>query len=380
MISPSEAAACPDLLVTQAGRPVTTPEQWRDLRRVEILELFRRHVYGRNPVARPQTQRIDRPDGGEVAMDGTAIRHRLDVAFRGPGGEGRIPLLLFLPVTASAAAPVPVFLLICNRERENIAADRSVRSPFWPAEEGVARGYAMAAIHVEDIDPDHDDGFRNGVHALFDPPTGRTPDAWGTIGAWAWGASRAMDALETVPEIDRARVALVGHSRGGKTALWCGAQDERFALVVSNESGCTGAALSRGKQGEDIATINRAFPHWFCENYRRFGHAEASLPVDQHMLLALIAPRLLYVASAEGDGWSDPPAEFRSCVLASPVYGLLGRPGIAGETLPPVDTPVHGGAIGYHLRTGEHDLTPYDWHRFMDFADRHWRDGAEPCR
>lgn len=179
-----EIISCPDPLVDNAGHPVTTPEQWRSIRRGEILELFRRNIYGRNPVDRPASLRIQPVGVSEPAMGGAAVRRQFDIVFRGPGGEGRIRLLLFLP--KSAVGPVPAFLLLCNRERENIDPDRTVRSPFWPVEEGVARGYAMAAIHVEDIDPDHDDGFRNGVHALFDPPTGRGSDAWGTIGAWPW--------------------------------------------------------------------------------------------------------------------------------------------------------------------------------------------------
>ena len=166
-------------------------------------------------------------------------------------------------------------------------------------------------------------------------------------------------------------MAVVGHSRGGKTALWAGAEDERFAMVVSNDSGCTGAALARGKQGEHIRDINRGFPHWFNDNYKRFADREDDLPLDQHMLAALIAPRLLYIASATEDSWADPRSEFLAGVHANPVFGLFGIQGLASAAMPNADTPIHEGHIGYHLRTGKHNLTEYDWGCFMDFADKH---------
>jgi pimeloyl-ACP methyl ester carboxylesterase len=266
-------------------------------------------------------------------------------------------------------------VLICNRGAENIDPTRKNKSPFWPAEQIVARGYAAAAFLNTDLDPDYHDGFTNGVHRLFDPAK-RKPDAWGTIAAWAWGASRVMDYLETERDVDSRRVALVGHSRGGKTALWAGAEDERFAMVVSNESGSTGAAVARGKKGEHIRDINQKFPHWFCANYKQFNDREYELPVDQHMLAALILPRLLYIASANLDAWSDPRSEFLAAVHAGPVCELLGIKGLATTTFPQPESPIHDGRIGYHLRTGKHDLTEYDWGQFMDFADRHLRGQA----
>jgi hypothetical protein len=211
------------------------------------------------------------------------------------------------------------------------------------------------------------------VHGIFDPPDRRKGDSWGTIAAWAWGASRALDYLCEDKDIDKTRVGVIGHSRGGKTALWAGAQDERFALTISNDSGCTGAAIARDKKGESVAKINTSFPHWFCENYKKFSNREADLPVDQHELVALMAPRLVYVASATEDAWADPPNEFKSCVLASPVFKLFGLTGIESDQMPKPDAPLQGGTIGYHLRTGKHDLTEHDWKCYMDFADRHWK-------
>jgi dienelactone hydrolase len=367
----------PDPLLTQGGERVTTAAAWQTTRRPEVLELFRKHVYGRAPVGRPTELKFEVIDSAKDAMDGKATRKQVKISYRGPGGEGSLKLVLFTP--NNAKAPAPCFLLICNRPAaDNIDPTRAVKSPFWPAEQIVARGYAAAAFFNGDVAPDKHDGFKSGVFTVYDS-TPRAADAWGTIAAWAWGASRALDYLVTDPAIDGKRVAVVGHSRGGKTALWAGAEDERFAMTVSNDSGCTGAALARGKTGERIRDINRAFPHWFNENYKAFADRENELPLDQHMLAALIAPRLLYIASASEDKWADPKSEFLSAVHASPVYRLLGLEGISSTTMPKADAPLPDGRIGYHLRTGKHNLTEYDWGCFMDFADRHLGKPASPA-
>lgn len=362
----------PDPLTTTNGTPVTSVEMWRQTRRPEILELFRTHVYGRAPVGRPASLKFETLEVTKGVMGGTATRKQVKISYRGPGGEGAIKLVLFVP--EQAGGPAPCFLLICNRGATNIDPTRSVKSPFWPAEQIVARGYAAAAFLNADVDPDFHDGFTNGVHGIFDPPGVKRPaDAWGTIAAWAWGASRVLDYLETDPLIDARRVALIGHSRGGKTALWAGAEDERFAFVISNDSGCTGAALARRRQpkAETIKAINRGFPHWFCENYRRYNDREDDLPVDQHMLAALIAPRFLCIASATQDLWADPEGQFLCGVEASRVYRLFGLEGLKGTQQPPPETPLQDGAIGYHLRSGPHGLTEYDWKCYLDFADKH---------
>ncbi|HEY3897833.1 MAG TPA: prolyl oligopeptidase family serine peptidase [Chthoniobacter sp.] len=359
----------PDPLVTQNGGRVTSAEAWQTTRRPEVLELFRKFVYGRAPVGRPADLKFEIFDSASDAMDGKATRKQVKISYRGPGGEGAINLVLFIP--NAAKQPAPCFLLICNRPAaENIDPTRAVKSPFWPAEEIVARGYAAAAFFNGDVVPDKYDGFKSGVFAIYDQQP-RPADAWGAIAAWAWGASRALDYLVTDPAIDARRVVVVGHSRGGKTALWAGAEDERFAMVVSNDSGCTGAALARGKQGERIRDINRSFPHWFNENYKTFADREEELPLDQHMLDALIAPHPLYIASATEDTGADPKSEFLAAVHAGPVFALFGLKGLADSTMPQPDTPMHGGQIGYHLRTGKHNLTEYDWGCFMDFADKH---------
>lgn len=365
--------ALPDPLTTSAGIPIRTPAQWRDMRRPEILELFRTHIYGRMPVGRPGDLRFEIAETNPLAMDGLATRKQIDIRYTGPGGEGVIHLVLFVP--NSLPKPVPGFLLICNRPREeNIDPLRVNRSEFWPAEEIVARGYMAAAFHYSDVAPDKKDRYREGAIGIFQDLDGfPSPDAWGTIAAWAWGAGRAMDYFETDPDVDESLVAVVGHSRGGKTSLWCGAEDERFALVISNNSGCTGAALAKRKFGERVQLINDVNPHWFCANYKRYNNREEALPVDQHQLIALIAPRPVYVASAEEDRSADPEGEFLACVFADPVYRLFGLIGLSEKEMPGPNRPLHGGLIGYHLRAGGHNLTLYDWTRFMDFADLHWR-------
>ena len=363
--------ALPDPLVISSGERVTSPGMWTRKRRPELLELFRANIYGRAPVGRPADLRLEVTSLTPGMMGGRATRKQVALTYEGPGGKGRMDLLLFVPTSgAKAKRPAPTFLFLCNRSPENIDPTRERKSAFWPAEQIIARGYAAATFYLPQVAPDRHDGFKNGVHAIFDGRR-RSNDSWGTIAAWAWGASRAMDYLGTDPNIDARRVAVVGHSRGGKAALWAGAQDERFWLVVSNNSGSTGAAVARGKKGETIALINKNFPHWFCENYKRYGGRESELPIDQHDLIALIAPRLAYVASASEDDWADPASEFLSCVKAEPVFRLLGRKGLGVQEMPGAQKPLHAGSIGYHLRTGRHDLRLYDWNRFMDFADRH---------
>ena len=360
----------PDALQGAGGR-VATPEAWQG-RRTELLDLFRANVYGRSP-GRPDTLRFDTLQEDRQAMNGAATLKRIEVISGRAGREHRFRFTLFLPNAASRRTGL--FLLLNNRPVTNTDPTRAERSGFWPAEQVIDRGYAIASFQVSDLAADDPKRFREGAIALFEGAGegGRPGDAWAALAAWAWGASRAMDYFQTEPRVDPARVAVVGHSRGGKAALWAGAEDERFALVVANESGEGGAALTRRIYGETLGGITASFPHWFAGNYRAFAGREAELPIDQHMLIGLIAPRSVYVASADEDLWADPRGEFLSLAHASAVFALWGDPPIDPAAMPPLETPLVSGRRGYHVRTGPHDLTPYDWQRFVDFADRIWR-------
>lgn len=350
------------------GKLVQRRTEW-PARRAEILDLFRDNVYGRRPTQQVAL-RFAIAEEQRMAMGGAATMKRIVVTSVLQQREHRFEIILFLP--NSRTAPVPVFLLLNNRPITNTDATRTNKSPFWPAEDLIARGYGIAALQNAELAPDDARTFREGVMRLFEGTAQkqRAPDAWGAIAAWGWGASRALDYLETDARIDASRVAVVGHSRGGKAALWAGAEDDRFAMVVSNDSGEGGAALSRRDYGETIARLNASFPHWFAGNYVRFNDRAAALPVDQHLLLSLIAPRPLYVASADQDLWADPRGEFLALSHSSPVYALFDEKPISIEAMPPIDTPFIVGRRAYHVRTGGHDLTVYDWQRFADFADR----------
>jgi pimeloyl-ACP methyl ester carboxylesterase len=358
------AYTLPDPLKFSDGKAVKNANSWKGKRRDEILELFRSNVFGRVPeTSYREDFKIIATD--KNAIGGAATLKQVDITIS--SGERSLAIHLSLFTPNNALKPSPAFLLINNRGPAVVDVTRKVRSEFWPVEEVIARGYAIAAFNNSDVDQDKYDEFKDGIHAVLDRK--RQDDSWGTIAAWAWGASRCMDYLVKDKDIDAGKVAVVGHSRGGKTALWAGAEDSRFAMVISNESGCTGAALARRRLGETVAQINKSFPHWFCTNYKKYNNNENALPVDMHMLLSLTAPRALYVACAGDDLWGDPRGSYLALFNAVPVFDLLGKKSDIPESMPPMNKPLISGNVAYHVRDGGHNMLVKDWNWFMDFAD-----------
>lgn len=366
--------------------------QWAENRRGEVLQLFRENVYGAMPGA-PAGMHFSLRSTDTLALAGKAISKQVRVFFT-PGTNGPwMDILLYVP--RHVKQPVPVFIglnfmgnhsvnadtaipitqqWVANREgiKDNraIAAMRGKAASRWEVEKIINRGYAVATAYYGDLEPDHNEGWRTGIRTTLQE-TLKTPFSdWGAIGAWAWGLSRMADYLQTDPDIRASGIIITGHSRLGKAALWVAANDQRFGMVVSNNAGEGGAALSRRWYGETIERINTAFPHWFIAKYKTYNGRADAMPVDQHMLLALAAPRPLYVASALEDQWADPKGEFLAAKNAEPVYALFGKKGLGVDEMPPVNTPV-GASIHYHIRTGVHDITWYDWQQYLDFADQY---------
>ncbi|MFX0069619.1 MAG: acetylxylan esterase [Candidatus Hermodarchaeota archaeon] len=391
----------PDPLICLDGTKVTDKRIWFKKRRGEILELFEHHIYGKMP-GKPEKMLFEITSIDNDALNGKATRKEISVIISDKQNEmvNKMDILIYLP--NSQPKPVATFVGLNFFGNHSICQDpnitlskqwmprriafgivkhrateksRAVRSSRWPVELIIDRGYALSTLYYGDIDPDFDDGFQNGIHPLFYKKGQTKPavDEWGSIGAWAWGLSRTMDYFESDDDIDNNRVIVMGHSRLGKAALWAGATDQRFKIVISNNSGCGGAALFRRKFGETISHINSQFPHWFCENFKKYNEGEEELPVDQHMLISLIAPRPVYIASADKDLWCDPRGEFLSAKHADPVYKILGKDGLKLDEMPEIHRPILSSTIGYHIREGNHDVIKYDWDKFLDFADYHFK-------
>jgi hypothetical protein len=386
------AYTLPDPLQTANGKRVTDRATWMKQRKV-WLQIFADKVYGRMP-GRPQDMHYITTAVDSFALGGKAIQKQVTIYFTRASSAPVLHILLFLPKAAKGPVPVCMGLNFYgnqtvhsdtgihittqwtfNDEKKGLLNNRATQSSRgkdaskWQVETIIDRGYGLATAYYGDLEPDHPEGWKTGIRSALKTELSIEENEWGAISAWAWGLSRMMDYLETEPAADASKVILTGHSRLGKASLWAAANDERFAIIVSNNSGEGGAALSKRWFGETIERINTSFPHWFVQAYRKYNKNPGGLPVDQHILLALMAPRPLYVASAREDQWADPRGEFLSAKNAEPVYALFGKKGLGVTEMPGVDEPV-GETIRYHLRTGQHDFTLYDWQQYLDFADK----------
>ena len=358
----------PPVLTTSTGKKVTAAKSWEKARRPEILNLFAENIYGQMPLKYDRiTYSLINED--KKSMSGKAHLKEVLIEVFNQNKSVKINLTLFIP--NHKTGPAPVFLLINNRPKENTDPSRTLISEFWPAEVLIEGGYAIAAFQVNDLAPDNKLSFMNGALQLY-PEQLNADNGMRAIGAWAWGASRVMDYFETDPQLDKKRVAITGHSRGGKASLWAAANDQRFALCISNCSGNSGAALARRQFGERIKVINTSFPHWFNTNYKKYNEHEDQLPVDQHMLISLIAPRPVYATNASEDLWADPTGTYLSLKNAEEVYGLYGLKSALPEVQPELNIPIIESPMAYHNREGKHDLTVYDWKQFIRFADYHY--------
>ena len=381
----------PNPLEMFCGKKVKTIEEWEEKRRPELLDFFSHNVYGKVPgELKFSSFRI--VEQSNSAIEGKAKRKQVELIFEGNKQTLSLNILIYLPKNVSRA---PIFMgynfygnhtviddskiiisdaWTVNNDSLGITNNkldvqsRGVCANRWPVESIIDAGFGLATLFYGEVDPDKND-MTDGIHPLLYTEEKQSPssDEWGSIAAWSWGLSRAMDYLEKDSDIDASKVVLFGHSRLGKTSLWAGATDQRFAAVISNNTGCGGAALSKRKYGETIERINHRFPHWFCCNFKIYSNNEEQLPVDQHELLALIAPRPLYVASAEEDRWADPRGEYLSVYYATPVYRLYNKKGVDNIDMPSVNQPIQN-RLAYHIRKGKHDVTEYDWEQYIKWA------------
>ncbi len=367
----------PPVLVSSEGDRITTPEEWTNVRRPQIMALFGNLVYGVVPVpetpVRTSYERV-RTDG--KFMDGRATRKDVRIRFENAKGSAEMTVLVFTP--NGAKGPVPAFLQLSFANTKDEGHDADPSRPGYlrnglPLAEFLRHGFGIVVLSQGALVRHNEVEFQSGIHPLFYRAGQSFPKAneWGVIAAVSWSASRVLDFLGTEPSIDAKRIAAVGHSKMGKATLWAVAQDRRFAMAVAAQSGCGGAALWKRDFGENMEKMVTRFPYWLCRNAWKFSRNEDDLPVDQHMLLACIAPRPLYVASGSEDLWADPRGEYLGAYHASEVYRLLGKKGLDSEASPAVGEVLAGGDLGYHNRAGGHSVELYDWQKFIEFAERH---------
>jgi hypothetical protein len=384
----------PDPLVLANGKRVRDAKTWYDQRRPEIVRLFEENEYGKSP-GRPADMTFDVFDKGAPAFDGKATRRQVTIYFSKDKNGPKMDLLTYVP--AAAQKPVPLLLNVGFSANSVVVKDPGVKAgEVWgrehkkvPANQGMAlgginvarlvdAGFGVATFYYGDVDPDFAGGVPFGVRALYlkSGQTEPAADEWGSIGAWAWGISRAIDYLETDKSVDAHRIAITGVSRLGKTVMWAGAHDTRVAMVIASCSGEGGAALSRRNYGETIAhlTAPSRYPYQFAANYGKYAEHVDQFPVDANMLVALIAPRPLLLQTGSTDYWSDPKGEFLAAVAAEPVYRLLGKQGLGTEELPSAGQPILH-TLGYLMHEGGHGMVPSDWDTYLKFMEMHLNPG-----
>ena len=356
----------PELLITENGKKITTTNQWKNVRRPEILRLFENHVYGQVPKDFDNI-RFKVTNKDKKAMDGKATLK--EVAITVTRNRKSVTMNLFMFTPNKIKKPVPMFLVINHRGVKTMDVTRKNKDGFWPAEDVIEAGYGISGFDVIDVSPDDNEKFTEGVLDRLYPEQLKMDNGMRALGAWGWGAARAIDYFEKDKLVDATKIISVGHSRGGKSSLWFGAQDKRVAITISNEPGNSGAALSRRNFGETVERITNRFPYWFCPNYRQYAGNEDKLPVDQHMLIALIAPRAVYVASAAEDLWADPKGQYLALKEAQPAFELYGIKTDLPAEMPDVNEQIIRPHMGFHNREGKHNMTPYDWQQFINFAN-----------
>lgn len=357
----------PEVLKTMQGKKISSVKDWENIRRPEILKLFENNVYGQVPKDYEKMS-FEIKNEDKNAMNGAATLKEITITVLRKQKKVTINLLLFTPNRIKKE--VPVFLVINHRGIRTMDVTRVSKNDFWPAEEVIEAGYGIAGFDVKDVAPDDKTNFQKGVLELY-PKQLEMNNGMRALSAWSWGASRVIDYFEKDNSVDAKKIITVGHSRGGKASLWCGAQDKRVSIAISNDSGNSGAALSRRNFGESVKNI-LGFTHWFCPNYKQYADNEDKLPVDQHMLLALMAPRGVYIASAAEDFWADPKGQYVSLLEAQVAYNLYDIKDNFPTEMPEANKQIIQSHSGFHNREGKHNMTLYDWQQFIKFANDYY--------
>jgi hypothetical protein len=360
------AMILPDIFISENGKLIQTKAEWENLRRTEILKLFESEVYGRIPndidhLAFETVQENPNPFPEISELE------EVNITIQRNGKSHTMRINLFLP--KGKTGPFPIVLLINYKPK--YPDGKLAEEGFWPVVELIQKGFATASFHVETVSPDKVNTFQEGIISTLYPDEIGQAAGMKALGAWGWGAMRAMDYFVQHPQINSKKSVLVGFSRSGKAALWASANDPRWAITFANESGCGGAALSKRKYGETVETINRRFPHWFAENFQKYNKQEDLLPLDQHMLPGLIAPRAVYYASAREDQWADPKGEYLGIQLGSRVHTEIYEKNAEFKPeFEEISSPIHLESVGYHIREGKHNLTWEDWRIFLEFVEK----------